>query len=116
MRHPPRDRNNEICDGPLEKRSPALVVSKRRANRKSGPHSQAKNTNIEAATQAPERRSFCITSGRDALGWVEQTGREFEATAAPDHRTLGIYATLKAAADAIWNARDNINSHDGGVR
>jgi hypothetical protein len=94
------------------KRSPGGVEAPAGTNRKLAwdheKSSQRKNTKTKSKTQAIERHSFTVTSGRDAIGRIEQDGRDFTAYAFPADRGLGSFPTLKAASAAISAA------HGGG--
>jgi hypothetical protein len=48
----------------------------------------------------PYPQDYTITSGRETIGFVHQTNRAFAAMAA-DGRRLGVFPSMKAAADAI---------------
>jgi hypothetical protein len=107
MRHPPRDRNNKICDGPPKKRSPALVVSKRRANRNSDRHSHPNNKETDRKTQESDR-SLSLYDGRDRLASITGQVGDFIVVMA-DGGLLGSFKTLGQARAAISAAH-------GGVR
>lgn len=88
-------------DGPTKpkKQGPASAATENGAktNRKS---SQQKNTKSKAAAQESERHFLTVTHGQVTAGYIEQKGKAFKATAV-DGRALGIFANLKAAADAV---------------
>src|SRR5271168_2174170 len=89
-------------DGPSKrkKRSPALVGSKRRANRKNEKFQQKNNTKSGPKTQDIERHFYWVTRGQTNVGFVEQIGEDYRAIDA-DERGLGTFGSLKAAADAV---------------
>jgi hypothetical protein len=80
-----------------KKRSPAPAATERRAKEKS---SQIDATQAAPKSQARERHFFWITHGHTNVGFVSQAGNEFTARDA-DGRKIGVFASLKAAADAV---------------
>jgi hypothetical protein len=82
-----------------QKRSPAPAATERRAIRKSK-SSQTETTKAALKSQAAERHFFYITHGQTNVGFVSQVGSEFTARDA-DGRKIGLFASLKAAADAV---------------
>ncbi len=80
-------------------RSPALVATKRRANRKSN-QSQKKHTKFEAGDQE-STREFSVYDGRIRLGTVREIDGEFIAISGKDDRELGRFDNVTAAADQV---------------
>jgi hypothetical protein len=93
-------RSRKVPDGPPKKRSPAVPASTNGANRKSKFVSRKDNTKSAQKSQEIERHFFWITHGQTNAGFVEQIGESYKAIAA-DERSLGTFACLKAAADAV---------------
>ena len=91
-------------DGPNrpKKRSPASAATEDGATCISK-LSQKQNTNTKPKTQEIERHFFYVTHGQTNVGFVEQIGKIYKAIAA-DERTLGTFASLKAAANAVSEA------------
>ena len=58
----------------------------------------------EAPPQEVERHSFAVTHGRVTAGHIQQAGKTFTAISALGAGELGVYHSLKAAADAISDA------------
>jgi hypothetical protein len=92
-------RSRKVPDRPPQKRSPApgATGSGTKRFRKA---SQKQNTKSDVKAQAVERHSFAVYDGQVAIGLVEQADQSFAATT-PDGRELGVFSSLKAAADAI---------------
>jgi hypothetical protein len=100
-----------------KKRRPASVATTKAGPKSKSQSSQAKNTKSTAKAQGSEHHSFAIYDGQIALGFVEQIDKDFTATDV-DGREIGVFASLKAAADAV-SARHDRGSRleflDGGV-
>ncbi len=64
--------------------------------------------------QEPDR-SLSVYDGTIRIGNISVVGGEF-IVVLPDGALLGSFKTLKQASVAISTTRDNINSHDEGVR
>jgi hypothetical protein len=94
-------RSGKATGDPPQKRSPALVGSKRRADRNNEKSQREKNyTKAGQDSQAIERRLFWVTHGQTNVGFVEQIGKSYKAIAA-DERILGAFGSLKEAANAV---------------
>src|SRR5262245_31683179 len=91
------------ADPPPEMRSPALAATKRRANRsKSASKASKRRQSTKSITepQAVSQRSFAINFGRRTAGYVLQDGGAF-IVRTTDGRSVGTFAKLKEAADAL---------------
>ena len=102
-------RSGNATGDPPKKRSPASVAITKAGPKSKSQSSQAKNTKSAAKAQGSEHHSFAIYDGQIALGFVEQIDKDFTATDV-NGREIGVFASLKAAADAV-SAR-----HDKGSR
>jgi hypothetical protein len=92
-------RSRKVPDGPPQKRSPASPASETGPNRKSQ-SSQRHNKKTEPKAQGAERHFFYVTHGQTGVGCVAQAGDVFAASDA-DGRKIGVFESLKAAADAL---------------
>src|SRR5438128_238260 len=86
-----------------EKRSPASVAAERGAYSKSKRPSKSlsKPTAKRTRRQAPRVWPCTVCDGQIAIGRIKQVGDKFRAIALPRSSTLGLFRTVKAAADAI---------------
>jgi hypothetical protein len=96
-------RSRKVPDGPPQKRSPALAANKRRANRRIKKSQRKNNTKAGQDSQATDRHFFWITHGQTNLGFVEQIGETYKALDS-DEQPIGLFDTLKGAADAVGAA------------
>jgi hypothetical protein len=105
----PRDTfTRKVPEGPPQKRSPALGGNKRRANREFGKSERQNSTKAGQDSQATECRPFWVTHGQANIGFVQQAGKRYTAKDA-DERDIGLFDSLKPAADAV-GARYDKNS------
>jgi hypothetical protein len=96
-------RSRKVPDGPPQKRRPALAANKRRANRRIKKSQRKNNTKAGQDSQATDRHFFWITHGQTNLGFVEQIGETYKALDS-DEQPIGLFDTLKGAADAVGAA------------
>jgi hypothetical protein len=96
----------EPPDPGAEKRSPASATTERGAYSKSKRPSKSLSKAIAKRTrrQASRVLSCTVYDGRDAIGRIKQVDNKFRAIAVPRSRALGLFRTVKAAADAISDA------------
>jgi hypothetical protein len=87
---------------PHKKRRPGRSFGER-AGPKSKSSKHNENNKDQSAEQGVERRRLTLTHGQEAAGFIEQLGKQFTASAI-DGRRLGIFTSLKAAANAISDA------------
>jgi hypothetical protein len=100
---------------PDKKRSPGSAGNRARGKAQfQAVTSRKTSTKRRRAVQEPDR-SLSVYDGTIRIGNISVVGGEF-IVVLPDGALLGSFKTLKQASVAISNARDNINSHDGGAR
>ena len=94
-----------------DKRRPASAGTEPRAQEKESNFERPKNSKGRTRARAIVRRSFTVSVGRESIGRIEQTDdRCFTARIAPNGVELGVFGTLKAAADAISDAHGGSNA------
>jgi hypothetical protein len=93
-------RSRKVPDDPPQKRSPALVGSKRRANRKNRHVQRTDTTKADQKRKGAQHRFLWVTSGSQNIGFIEQVDETYTAIGADD-QTIGVFTSLKAAADAV---------------
>jgi hypothetical protein len=99
-------RSRKVPEEPTrQKRSPASPASENGAKRKP---SHRKNTKSRADAQESASKIFWITHGTTNIGYVRQSAASYEALD-NDERLLGIFGSLREAADAVDAAFDGSN-------
>jgi hypothetical protein len=102
--------------------TPTKELSRRRSARlarKPGPdrgtNSNSKDLNPGQRPRPPQRRHLAVCLGRGDVGYIDQVGRTYTSTAL-DGRSLGVFADLKSAADAVSAAALQAQPVDAQVR